>query len=425
MYHAGEDPADQGRERALARCGVELTLVVPRGGCAPEPGDDSFRVVRLPVRRHGDVNRHTYEKLGELADVIADVRPDILDVHQEPFSSAARQWLRVSPRAVPVVMYTAQNIDKRYPPPFAQYEAHALSRVRALYPCSAQAASVARGKGYGGIVRIIPLGHDPALYRPGSQSLEDEVVLAFVGRLVSEKGAEDAVRVLKRVRELRPARLVVAGSGPNEERVRSVAARLAVSEYVELRPWQSASDLADLLRSTHAVLVPSIASRTWAEQYGRIIAEAQACGCVVAAYATGSIPEVAGDAGLLAPVGDARRLAELVVALLDNRAEYACRRRQGVESSLARSWMSVAEAQVNVYELALASQAQPYRPRQTPRDQRTAARIEFGPTAATPAGMRPFALPVLRSCRPLAVVVGALIDAAATIGVQVKARRGR
>ena len=113
-----------------------------------------------------------------------------LDIHEEPVSVAARQWLAAVPSDLPVVMYTAQNVDKRYPPPFAQYERAAHRRVAALYPCSRQAASVARGKGFSGLIEVLPLGFDDTLFCPGEQYVDDaEIVLGLVGRLVPEKGS--------------------------------------------------------------------------------------------------------------------------------------------------------------------------------------------------------------------------------------------
>src|SRR6202043_4225790 len=97
------------------------------------------------------------------ANLIAELKPNILDVHEEPFSVAARQWLAAAPADLPVVMYTAQNVDKRFPPPFAQYERAAHRRIVALYPCSAQAAAVARGKGFAGFIDVLPLGYDDTL----------------------------------------------------------------------------------------------------------------------------------------------------------------------------------------------------------------------------------------------------------------------
>src|SRR6185437_1607867 len=187
-------------------------LVVPRawpeGGGEAELPVEPFRIVELPVKRPGDVNRHSYMDGAALARVLHEEAPDVLDVHEEPFSAVARQILRLAPAGTPAVMYTAQNVDKRYPPPFAQYERAAHQRVAALYPCSRQAAAVARGKGFDGPIEVLPLGYDPALFFAGTQSLDGhELVLALVGRLVPEKGLTDAIQVLAHLNRLRPARL--------------------------------------------------------------------------------------------------------------------------------------------------------------------------------------------------------------------------
>src|SRR5712691_998601 len=114
VYHGGRDPGHRARERALVAAGVEVTLVVPEewpGATAErEPSDEPFRIVELPVRRPGDVNRHAYREVKALAGLIRELRPDVLDVHEEPFSVATRQWLAAAPQELPVLLYTAQNI---------------------------------------------------------------------------------------------------------------------------------------------------------------------------------------------------------------------------------------------------------------------------------------------------------------------------
>ena len=218
VYHAGRDGSHRARERALAAAGAEVTLVVPTAWdpAHAELGDEpTIELVELEVARAGNVNRHRYEDDAELKRLIQRIQPDLLDIHEEPFSVAARQWLRAASPDLPTVMYTAQNIDKRFPPPFSIYERRALARVSGLYPCSRQAASVARGKGFRGAVEVIPLGIDPALFRPGPQSLGDsELVLGLFGRLVPEKGVRDAVAILERLNRARPTRLLLVGSGP-------------------------------------------------------------------------------------------------------------------------------------------------------------------------------------------------------------------
>ena len=392
-----------------------MTLVVPavwpEGGGEETLSAKDFRIVELPVERAGDVNRHAYRDRRELPRLIDELKPDILDLHEEPFSVAARQWLAAAPSELPLVMYTAQNVDKRYPPPFSIYERRAHRRVAALYPCSRQAASVARGKGFAGLIDVIPLGYDARLFNEGTQSLDDdELVLALFGRLVREKGVRDAVHVLARVNSLRPARLVVAGSGPEEGPVRELAAALGLADRVEVEPWRSAAELAELYRRVHVVLVPSVATATWVEQFGRVIVEAQASGAVVAGYASGSIPEVAGDAAVLADPGNATQLAEGVVALLDDPARYARLRELGLGLSRARTWAQVAARQAALYRRVAAGETGRVPLPRSPRKRRALARAEFGATAATTAGTRPFALPLLRRGGGAAAALAALAD---------------
>ena len=58
---------------------------------------------------------------------------------------------------------------------------------------------------------------------------------------------------------------------------------------MEWRHWQSGSKMAASYRSMHVALIPSRATETWTQQFGRVIVEAQASGAVVAGYVRGSI----------------------------------------------------------------------------------------------------------------------------------------
>jgi glycosyltransferase involved in cell wall biosynthesis len=428
VYHGGRNPAHRERERALRTFGIDVTLAVPRtwpeGNGESSLSAESFPIAELAVNRAGNVNRHAYSGRVKLERLIRSVDPDLLDVHEEPFSVAARQWLAAASPELPVVMYTAQNVDKRYPPPFSVYERRAHRRVSALYPCSRQAASVARGKRFDGLIDVIPLGYDPRLFPEGKQSLDDdELVLALFGRLVPEKGVRDAVRVLARVNAIRPSRLVLAGSGPEEVPARELAAALGVGDRLEVEPWRPAAELAEVYRRAHVVLVPSVATETWVEQFGRVIVEAHASGAVVAAYASGSIPEVAGDAAVLVDAGDTPQLADRLIELLDDPVEYARLRERGLALSRTRTWAQVAEQQAALYRRVWAGEAERQPLPRSPRKRRALARAEFGPTAATTAGNRPFALPLLRRGGAVPSALATIIDAGAELATLLRASR--
>lgn len=409
VYHGGRDPAHRMRERALAALGVDVTLVVPTSwpdsGAESDLQEEPFRIIELPVRRPGDVNRHRHVDDSAVRAVLADVRPDVLDLHEEPVSLVTHQWLRAAPADLPMALYTAQNIDKRFPPPFAQYERAALRRADALYPCSRQAASVARGKGFCGRIEVLPLGYDPDLYQPGEQSLSDPVLtLGLVGRLVPEKGVLDAVRVLAAVRREQEARLLLVGSGPEAEPALALAEELGVGDHVTLRPWMGAAELGRLYAGMHVLLVPSRATLTWVEQFGRVIVEAQASGAIVVGYASGAIPEVTGQAGLLVAEGDVDALSTAATDLLTRPDEFERRRVSAALLSGNRTWSRVAQRQADLHRAMLLPDL-PAVP-----SGRGPAVTEFGDPARIAGAARPFALPLLRRDNAFSRTLAAGVD---------------
>lgn len=408
VYHAGGDRAHRARERALLEAGVDVVLVVPETWPGDDQVIDDVPARRLPVRRAGDVNRHSYRHPAQLGDLVQQVQPDIVDVHEEPVSLAARQWLRAAGN-LPVVMYTAQNLDKRWPPPFAQYERAALHRTAGFYPCSRQAASVLRGKGYGGPLQVLPLGLDPAVHRQGAQDLPaDEVVLGLVGRLVPEKGVLDAVRVLAAVHKSRPARLLVVGEGPEAAPARALSNHLGVADRCTWLPWCALDQLAAAYRTMHVVLVPSRSTTRWVEQFGRVITEGQANGAVPVAYSSGSIPEVVGDTGVVVVEGDVQGLSGAAVRLLSDPVRWRTLRARGLEATQRLSWRSLAEDQAEFYGTAVRGARRPLA--HASHASREGAAAEFGPPARGPAGARPFAVPLLRERGPAQRVLGTAVD---------------
>jgi glycosyltransferase involved in cell wall biosynthesis len=57
------------------------------------------------------------------------------------------------------------------------------------------------------------------------------------------------------------------------------------------------------------LVLPSLTTRKWAEQFGRVLVEAMARGVVPVGSSSGAIPEVIGDAGLVFEEGDAMALS--------------------------------------------------------------------------------------------------------------------
>ena len=191
---------------------------------------------------------------------------------------------------------------------------------------------------------------------------------------------------------------------------------------LELLSWQGPQELAQIFRQTHVALVLSRPTATWVEQFGRVILEAQASGAIVAGYASGAIPEVAGGAAILVDVGDH---ASLVAGLgeLHSGSTFAYLRDRGLALSRARTWEAVGERHARLYGRLVADDVPRIDLPRSPHARRELARAEFGPPAPSAAGERPFALPVLRKGGAVVAALATAIDLGAELAATRRPRR--
>jgi glycosyltransferase involved in cell wall biosynthesis len=345
------------RERRIRALGVDLVLVVARrweeGGVdvTAEPGADGFV---LPVRTFGrHPARFLYDPVG-LWRALGRERWDLLDLHEEPFSAAVaeiRLLAALRGRRTPFVVYSAQNLEKRYPPPFRWFERSAVRRAAGAHTCNAEAGAILRRKGLTGAWRLLPLGVDTAEFAPADRPPPaGELVVGFVGRLIPHKGVDVLVEAAALDARLRVA---VYGDGPEAAALAERARTAGVDDRVAFHGHVGPEGLADAYRSLDALAVPSRDMPGWVEQFGRVVVEAQASGVPVVASASGALPDVVGHAGLLVPPDDPPALAAALGRLLDEPDLWTGLRRAGADAAARCTWEQVAEDQVAFYREAL------------------------------------------------------------------------
>ena len=159
-------------------------------------------------------------------------------------------------------------------------------------------------------------------------------VILSPGRLVWEKGHQDAIRALALIHRgiageakqgSSAPRLLIVGNGPERKRLQAYAGELGVGAYVDFAsvPYD---EMPSVFASASCLLLGSlpVASagyhpfdipRTfWEEQFGMVFAEAMASGLPIITTTSGAIPEVLrGSATLVAP-GDWPAMAEALAA---------------------------------------------------------------------------------------------------------------
>jgi alpha-1,6-mannosyltransferase len=166
--------------------------------------------------------------------------------------------------------------------------------------CTTQwAAAEFERLGVGNLTRI-PLGVDLELFSPGRRSeavrsryaAPGEVLLVHCGRLSVEKKPQRSLDALAALRAAGvPAVLVVAGDGPQRERL-AARARAASLPAHFTGFLGDRTELASLLATADVALAPGPV-----ETFGLAALEALACGTPVVVSAASALPEVIGAAG--------------------------------------------------------------------------------------------------------------------------------
>jgi len=141
----------------------------------------------------------------------------------------------------------------------------------------------------------IPLQQFPAIRREAPQNGQWRLLQAC--RLIPKKGLTTCIRAFALFHRDNPhAELLIAGKGPLQPVLESLAAQLGVSRHVHFTGFLSQSDLLKLYHSCHIFLHPSeMPADENQEGIPNSILEAMATGMPVLATRHGGIPEAVQD----------------------------------------------------------------------------------------------------------------------------------
>lgn len=228
---------------------------------------------------------------------------------------------------------------------------HNRSRF-ALVPTTAIAQELA-GQGYRSL-RVISRGVDTLLFTPARRSAslraqwgatEDDLVVAYVGRIAPEKNLPLVLRAFATIRQARPdAKLLFVGDGPARKRLE---AEHPQHLYAGIRRGE---ELAMYYASADLFLFPSLT-----ETFGNVTAEALASGLAVLAYDHAAAAELIrdGDNGVLVHAGDDAAYLAAAQHLATDAAAQARIRAQAAQSVAHLAWRRICEQLVLVFREAI------------------------------------------------------------------------
>ncbi len=365
--------AYQQKAEEIARLGVDLTVLIPpfwqdsRGRqvanqpaveqrAAGQHNGKGCCIKVVPVRFNGHFHIHHYPTL---AHELAQIRPDILHMDEEPYNLATWLGLRAARRlSIVGTFFTWQNLYRRYPLPFRWLEQGNYRCAPIAIAGNQNAATVLRRKGYVGDVDVIPqFGVDPAIFCPRPQQstphlsagLPDRLEIGYAGGLLPEKGVDLLLHACARLAG--NWRLHLAGEGKAEGHLRELATALKIADRVIFCGRVDSLQMADWYRRLDVFVLPSRTTPTWMEQFGRVLIEAMASGVAVIGSDSGEIPVVIGATGLTFAEDSVGELQQQLQRLMTNPDRRCALAEAGRQRVLGRYTMQqVAQQTVRVYQ---------------------------------------------------------------------------
>ncbi|MGB4593713.1 MAG: glycosyltransferase family 1 protein [Coriobacteriia bacterium] len=209
---------------------------------------------------------------------------------------------------------------------------------------------------------VVPLGVDTSVFRPASPARVEELrarlglperYLLSLDVFNPRKNFRVVLEAFALLPQEKLAELQVVGIGRRRATSNSVdpyavATSLGVSDRVRILDDVDHDDLVTLYSGALAFIYPSVY-----EGFGMPVLEAMACGCPVVASNRSSLPEVAGDAGVLVDPENADAVAAAVLRLASSPSETAGLVERGIERASEFTWRRTAEGMLVVFDRVL------------------------------------------------------------------------
>jgi glycosyltransferase involved in cell wall biosynthesis len=271
----------------------------------------------------------------------------VIEDFAAPFSSVAVPWLTSRPVVGVVQWLFAKQKKAEYGLPFHLVEKVGLASHRHLIAVSEDLAAELRHRNPRAQVSVIENGLPEEAFL--DRDLPRSNIL-YLGRLEeSQKGIDLLMQAFACIAGRTDRTLTVAGSGPDEARMRALADSLGVGNRVLFLGHVPPAERFDLLASAELVAMPSRY-----ETFGMVAAEALAVGTPVVAFDIPCLRSILSPGcGILVPAFDTDAFAAALVRVLDDDQLRSRLVRAGRAMVTRLSWDGAASVQENLYSRLL------------------------------------------------------------------------
>jgi glycosyltransferase involved in cell wall biosynthesis len=203
-------------------------------------------------------------------------------------------------------------------------------------------------------ITCVPIAIDPVFnfsdqQRSVVQALPSvQPYILHVGNDAWYKNRDGVLRIFARIVASRPDLELVLVGPPLCGNLRDLAESLGVHQRIRQVNGSSSKALVEIYGSAELLLFPSRY-----EGFGWPPLEAMACGCPVVCSSEGSLPEVVGNAGLMARASDEEQLAAHCLAILEDQDKAKSMIAQGLERASQFTLERMGRQLLEVYSQAL------------------------------------------------------------------------
>lgn len=341
---------------ALRARGHDVRVFAPHvAPAAVAPEGVTFVGRAVPVPANGSVAALAFgPAVGPaVRRALDDFGPDVLHLHEPLIPSISLLALRNS--EVPAVGTFHAAMEWSFGYGIARGALGPTIRRLAVRTVVSESARALVSRYFPGPYVLTPNGIDGSAFAdaPPARHADGPTVL-FFSRLEKRKGLEVLIKAIATLpKSVTAPVLVVAGSGPEERAVKSLARSLKV-RAVWLGRLPDA-DVASTYRGADVYCAPALGG----ESFGIVLVEAMAAGTPVVCSDLPGFRAVAEDAAFLVPPRAHRRLGAALRRVLEDPEKAESMRAAGREVAARFDWERLVPRVEEVYESALTATPQP------------------------------------------------------------------
>jgi glycosyltransferase involved in cell wall biosynthesis len=333
--------------RSLAKQdGVIIKVIIPKkinisGVCVKCDSftNEEISIVSLDVT--GDNPR--YNRYINVHDFLQDFNPDVVYHEDDPISIQAVQygvWCYLNRKKF--ICRTNQNTIIEYKSEIRRlgslkgviYTTLKLSLYKTsrnfidhIFAISNDGVRIYKNFGYNNVSKI-PLGVDESIFKINNHSREtvrnelgiNGMVFSYIGRMIKGKGLHVLLEALSKIKQYRWTLLLdsfeMHTKSDYHHRINKHIDQWALKDRIILFEADH-NEISNYMNASDVVVVPSITTSNFKEQYGRVAPESMACGCLVIASNSGTLPELVAESGWLFEEGNVNELSSLLIKAIN------------------------------------------------------------------------------------------------------------